>query len=403
MTENRTKTKLNKFVALFMAICIFTCCLYGCDKGEDGGEKPTASKPTSSGEKATGSYSHTDKSDQSDTTKADDKTEKDETTKKSGSKESTKKSSTGGTTKKSNSKGTTKKSGSKGTTATKTTAPPPPSTTKSNTYYAPQVYYNSAPGTLVLTSSDGAATVDYSNTSSGYCMIKYAGAFSNLRSRFTGPNGVTQQYSFPADGGYHAIPLTGGSGTYTFDILGNNGGTSYSVVMNGSFNASLSYSTVAFSRPNINVNYGSGTSCVQYAATLTRGCDTDLLKVRAIYNYVVSTFSYDRGKAASVANAAYIPNLNAVWASKSGICYDYASTMAAMLRTQGIPTKVEVGYVNSSYHAWISCYVKEAGWIDNIIQFNGNSWKLMDPTFASTGGSNVDWAKRSSYQVKYLY
>jgi len=43
--------------------------------------------------------------------------------------------------------------------------------------------------------------------------------------------------------------------------------------------------------------------------------------------------------------------------------------MSAMLRSQGIPTKLEVGYSGEAYHAWISTYIKESGWVDNIIKF----------------------------------
>jgi|GEM_PF-190254 len=292
-----------------------------------------------------------------------------------------------------------------GNTTKATTKVTTKATTKANTYYAPKVATNSAPGKSVYKSSDGSGVVDYSNTSSGYIMVKYSGSYSNIRVIVSAPNGANPQYPITPGKGYFALPLTGGSGTYTVNIYGNNGGNSYYTVGSTSIKVSLSSSTVAFSRPNIFCNYTSSTSCVTYAANnLTRGCTNDIQKVQAIYNYVVKNFSYDYNKASSVASTAYVPNLNSVWSSKKGICFDYASTMAAMLRTQGIPTKVEVGYVNgNTYHAWISTYIKGSGWVNDIIYFNGNSWKLMDPTFASTGGINYDWSQKGSYSVKYLY
>lgn len=54
-----------------------------------------------------------------------------------------------------------------------------------------------------------------------------------------------------------------------------------------------------------------------------------------------------------------------------------------MLRSQGIPTKLEVGYVGEVYHAWISCYVDETGWVDNIIEFDGKDWSLLDPSLGA--------------------
>ncbi|MCQ2541968.1 MAG: transglutaminase-like domain-containing protein, partial [Lachnospiraceae bacterium] len=67
----------------------------------------------------------------------------------------------------------------------------------------------------------------------------------------------------------------------------------------------------------------------------------------------------------------------------------YAAVMATMLRSQGIPTRLEVGYAGQAYHAWISTYVSDVGWIDGIIQFNGSSWTLMDPTFAANSDKDA--------------
>ena len=89
-----------------------------------------------------------------------------------------------------------------------------------------------------------------------------------------------------------------------------------------------------------------------------------------------------------------------------GICFDYASLMTAMLRSQGIPTRLEIGYSGEAYHAWISVYLKEAGWVDNIIEFDGTNWTLMDPTLgASNNKKSVEKyiGDGSNYVVKYSY
>ena len=289
--------------------------------------------------------------------------------------------------------------GQQQTTQAKTTAA---TTAKSTSYYPPQVIGTSAPGTATETFSDG-TVIDYSNSADGYIMIKYSGAHSNVRVQIATPEGPTPTYPIFSTG-WETLPLTNGNGTYNIKVLANDGGNQYAVAGSLALPVSLSYSTAAFYRPNIFCNYNAGTPCVGYAAELTRGCDTEVAKIEAIYNYVVGNFKYDYEKASSVSTSAYIPNLNSVWASKSGICFDYASTMAAMLRTQGLPTRVCVGNVNGgTYHAWISVYVKGSGWVNGIIQFDGNSWKLMDPTFASTGGNKYDWSQKGSYAAMYYY
>ena len=92
--------------------------------------------------------------------------------------------------------------------------------------------------------------------------------------------------------------------------------------------------------------------------------------------------------------------------TKKGICFDYAAMMTAMLRSLGIPTKLEIGYLTENvYHSWISVYLEEVGWVDNLIKFNGTDWKLMDPTVASSSGSqeveNMA-ADKNNYIVRYV-
>ena len=94
---------------------------------------------------------------------------------------------------------------------------------------------------------------------------------------------------------------------------------------------------------------------------------------------------YDYGKA-SDPPTGYTSDVDAILASGTGICLDYAAVMASMLRSQRIPTRLEVGYAQDAYHAWISVYTADTGWLNGIIEFDGNVWTLVDPTF----GANTD-------------
>ena len=80
--------------------------------------------------------------------------------------------------------------------------------------------------------------------------------------------------------------------------------------------------------------------------------------------------------------------------------------MASMLRSQRIPTRLEIGYSGESYHAWISTYIAEIGWINGIIEFDGRSWILMDPTFAASSSEKA--LKKfigdgTNYITEYVY
>jgi len=102
-----------------------------------------------------------------------------------------------------------------------------------------------------------------------------------------------------------------------------------------------------------------------------------------------------------------LPVLDTVLADKKGICFDYASLMTAMLRSQGVPCKLVIGYAGSAYHAWISVWSETDGWVNAAIYFDGNTWQRMDPTFASSGKQSSTIMKYigdgSHYTEKYIY
>ena len=156
--------------------------------------------------------------------------------------------------------------------------------------------------------------------------------------------------------------------------------------------------------PNCYVEFDASSACVRQGKELARGCDTDLDVVASVYDYVTGNIVYDDAKAETV-QTGYTPDPDDTLATGKGICFDYASLMSSMLRSQQIPTRLEVGYVGELYHAWISCYVEEIGWVDDIIEFDGSEWTMMDPTMAASGGSKevLRLKEEKGYIVKYTY
>lgn len=128
-------------------------------------------------------------------------------------------------------------------------------------------------------------------------------------------------------------------------------------------------------------------NAVSTARDTVASAQSDLDAVADIYHYIIEHITYDEEKAASV-KPGYLPDIDSTLSSGKGICFDYASLTAAMLRSQGIPTRLEIGYSGEVYHAWISVYIEDKGWIDKIIEFSGDSWTRMDPTFASGNDNN---------------
>lgn len=266
-----------------------------------------------------------------------------------------------------------------------------------------QVRTPQAAGTAVY--GNGIAVLDASNTGEGYCMIRYTGGVPKIKVQIS--NGaVIYTYDLNARNAYEVFPFSEGNGSYSVKVFEQVSGNQYSQVMSQNVNVSLKDEFSPFLYPNQYVNFTENSAAVSLAQQVTSGAVDEIGKVKAVYEYVVGNMNYDYAKAQSV-QSGYLPNVDQVLASKTGICFDYAAVMTAMLRSQDIPTKLVVGYTGDVYHAWVDVYIKEMGWVDNFIYFDGVSWKLMDPTFASSGG-NTDAVKQyigdgANYRSKYSY
>ena len=259
-----------------------------------------------------------------------------------------------------------------------------------------------ASGELEKRCDDG--IIDYSHTEDGYVMVCYTGETEQrLKVLVKGPE-ITYAYDLPA-GEWTTFPLSDGNGSYNVGMYINVTGNKYAVVMTADFAVDLSDEFAPFLRPNQYVNYIHAPNTVQLGAELTVGIEHPLEKVAAVYDHVIHSFAYDYEKAATV-QSGYLPDLDSVLAEEKGICFDYAALMTAMLRSQNVPCKLVVGYAGTVYHSWISVWTEENGWIDGAIFFDGNTWKRMDPTFASSGEGDpeiMDFIENGEYRALYLY
>ena len=267
----------------------------------------------------------------------------------------------------------------------------------------PRVLTPSADGVTVY--QNDFASIDTSNTSQGYVMVKYNGTNEKVKLQITCPDQSCYTYLISDRGAYDTFPLTAGNGSYALQVLENVAGDTYTVSLAQSINVNIEDEFLPFLYPNQYVNFHTDSKAVSKGSDLAKGTYSDLDVVQNIYNYVIKNISYDTEKAQNV-SYGYVPDIDDTLSSKKGICFDYAALMASMLRSQNIPTKLEVGYSGDAYHAWISTYIDDKGWVDDIIQFNGDTWQIMDPTLAATNDSAA--VKKyigdgSHYVVKYTY
>ncbi len=263
----------------------------------------------------------------------------------------------------------------------------------------PQVLTPEASGTDVRQCD--VAEIDVSNMSEGYIMVNYTGDNAKVKLQLCGPDSVN--YTYDLHGGYEVFPLTAGSGDYTIGVYENVSGNQYATALSEQISATIENEFGPYLYPNQYINFTAQSAVVSKAKSLAASADTDLDVVTSVYNYIIDNITYDYDKAENVASG-YLPDVDAILSSGTGICFDYAAVMTAMLRSQRIPTRLEVGYMGDIYHAWISIYTKETGWVNGIIEFDGKNWELMDPTFASSSKSPKNFtSENSKYTTKYVY
>jgi len=235
-------------------------------------------------------------------------------------------------------------------------------------------------------------------------MVQYLGDATMVKLQIIGPDNMPYTYDID-NNEMEAFPISAGNGLYQIFVHELVQGNEYSTIYNENFDFGVSNEHGAFLYPNQCIKFTKDNLVVSKAEEIVATAHDDLEAINLVYNYMVNNFTYDTAKANN-AQGGYIPDVDEILNLKTGICVDYATVMTAMLRSQGIPTRMEVGYAGTAYHAWISTYAENIGWINGIVEFDGTSWSLMDPTVASNSGEEALKSfigDGKNYLTKYIY
>ncbi|MEA5020202.1 MAG: transglutaminase-like domain-containing protein [Gordonibacter sp.] len=245
--------------------------------------------------------------------------------------------------------------------------------------------------------------IDVSQVEQGYVSVS---AISQNRLKFQVSKGDYEyNYDLPNDGTAISCPLSVGDGIYSFTVWENTSGNRYAELASvPDCHVTLIDEFQPFIRPSIYCNYDAQSASTQLANSLCENVQNQGDALHNIYSWIVDNISYDEEKARTLANATgYIPSPDETLSSKRGICFDYASLAAAMLRSQGIPCKIVTGNVSPDniYHAWNMVYI-DGTWISASIDIEQNTWARIDTTFAAGSGSNYV-GDGTNYTEQYTY
>lgn len=246
-------------------------------------------------------------------------------------------------------------------------------------------------------------------TKDGYISAKYIGGESKKIKVTIENAGVQYKYDLSNTGASEKFPLQLGNGTYQVRVMQNTSGNKYVAIQTEAVQVSMPNPFAPFLTSTQFINFDGSNSAVAEAKRLTKGITDPLEKADVIYNYVTDLIAYDDALATSV-QPGYVPDINNVMKTKTGICFDYSAVMASMLRSQNIPTKLVMGYVspNGLYHAWNEIYIEGRGWVKTgNTYFGGKQWQLTDATFLHGNKDNKDMisflANDKNYSEKYIY
>jgi transglutaminase-like putative cysteine protease len=248
----------------------------------------------------------------------------------------------------------------------------------------------------VLGADPSASPFDFSGAKDGRVTVSYTSSSEKPAKLLIQKDDRKYFYDIASDGSSESFALQMGPGKYTFIILENTTDNTYRYVVKTSKNIEVIDEYMTYLNSIQNIHWDNDMQAVIKAKELTKDKKTDLEKVRAVYSYIIKNIRYDPDKLRNI-DSGYIPDAESTFRTKTGICYDYASLFAVMLRSQGIPAKLVTGRIAnaSGYHAWNEVYLEET-----------NEWVYIDTTAdaSSKDQSNIQMIKRlGDHTIKYLY
>jgi len=212
------------------------------------------------------------------------------------------------------------------------------------------------------------AALNTQSIETGILSVQYSVPTSKPTKIMIENGGERAFYSLLSDRTEENFPLNMGDGQYKISILEQVSGNQYRSIKSETIQVSIKDITTLHLGSIQEIRWNEDMEAIKKAGELTEGLTSDLEKVKAIYKYMISNVSYDYAKIPTL-TSSYLPDVEQTFYSNKGICYDYSSLFAAMVRSIGVPAKMAKGYAPGidEYHAW------------NEVLIEGE-WKTVDTT-----------------------
>lgn len=241
-------------------------------------------------------------------------------------------------------------------------------------------------GTSTLAASS-TIDVDSSESDRGIVKVKFNTGSEKKIKLLVKHDDSKYYYNLSNSEDYVNFPLQFGNGTYTVSIYENTTGSKYRKLHSESFTVNVEDQNDVFLNSIQEIDWHIEDEAIAMAQVLVDEATeakvastrndyatlTDDEVIQLMYDYVVENIKYDYDKIKGL-EYNYIPDINSTLETGTGICYDYSSLLASMLRSQGVPTKLVKGYTSwtSVYHAWNEIYLASE-----------DRWVIVDTTYDS--------------------
>lgn len=223
--------------------------------------------------------------------------------------------------------------------------------------------------------AQGVYSIDTDQISQGIFTVRYSIGKNDKVKVMVQKDGTSLYYNLASSKDMETFPLQLGEGTYTIAVFENVSENRYRQVLQETLNVSYKSPLVVFLQSVQMINWDEESPAIKKAKELTEGKKYEEEKLKAIYDYIIHNYSYNFDKTELPYD--YLPDIDEMARDKKGICYDFSSLFASMLRSVGIPTKLVKGYGSKAkgYHAWNEVYVD-------------GQWKLIDTSYDSQMAQN---------------
>ena len=205
------------------------------------------------------------------------------------------------------------------------------------------------PEQTTVTNTSGKLMLDTSGASDGYFFAAVSRNTTHRLKLRVIKDGTTLTYDLKADTSYELFPFQLGAGYYEIYLYENVSGKKYSQEGVIGINVKMDNPDAAFLVPSQYINYTKASEAIAMADSLCEG-KGEKEAFEAVCKFMSTSFAYDFIKAVTI-KPGMLPDIDGSYKKRMGVCQDLSAIMACMLRTQGIPCKLVIGYADKQYHA----------------------------------------------------